>query len=78
MPVVNEAVRDAVRAAMKEQGLTQEQVAERIGVHRVHVSRMLTGEVGEISRPWKALLELVGLQVVPEPISTLPTPEPTP
>lgn len=75
MPAVNEAVRNAVRAAMKEQGLTQEQVAERIGVHRVHVSRMLTGEVGEVSRPWKELLALVGIEAVPVTVKPV-TPAP--
>lgn len=63
---MNEDVRSAVKAAMKERGLTQEQVAEELGVDRVYVTRMLSGSVSETPRRWEDLLKLLGLRLTVE------------
>ncbi|CAM3836501.1 helix-turn-helix transcriptional regulator [Deinococcus frigens] len=62
---MNEAIRNAVRDAMKAKGLTQEQMAERIGVHRVHVNRMLTGASSDVPDAWQKMLDEVGLDLAP-------------
>lgn len=62
---MNEAVRQAVKVALKEQGLTQEQVAEEIGLHRVQVNRLLNGKSNDVPDSWQRLLELAGLDLAP-------------
>lgn len=64
MKGMNEDTRNAVRDAMKAQGITQEQMAERLGVHRVHVSRMLTGAASQMPDAWRKLLDELGLDIV--------------
>lgn len=62
---MNEAVRQAVKAAMKERGLTQERVAEEIGLHRVQVNRLLNGKSNDVPESWKRILDLVGIDLAP-------------
>ncbi len=52
-----------IAAKRRELGMTQEQAAQAIGVHRVTLARWEAG--GEVSAEhWPAILEVLGIEVV--------------
>jgi transcriptional regulator with XRE-family HTH domain len=60
---VNEEVRTQVKARMKEKGLTQQAVADALGVDRVYVNRMLSGNASQVPGRWADLLKELGLEL---------------
>lgn len=75
-----------VRQARKQAGLTQEQLAERIGVRRLWVVRFENGkaevELGAVMRALRALgvaldVSLAGVRGIHEPAAGLPDRQPT-
>ncbi|WP_175607322.1 helix-turn-helix transcriptional regulator [Deinococcus marmoris] len=63
---MNQDVRQAVKTVIKEKGLTQEQVAEALGVNRVYVNRMLSGSTSKMPGRWSELLEYLDLRLTVE------------
>lgn len=60
---MNDEVRDAVRKAMKEQGISQVKLAEELGVDRVNLTRALSGRSGKIPDLWQRIFERFGLEI---------------
>lgn len=53
--------RAAVRAALKDVGLTQVQVARDLGISEKHLSQMLTGKADGSLRLWVEMVGLLGM-----------------
>jgi transcriptional regulator with XRE-family HTH domain len=64
---VNQEVRKQVKAAMKAKGLTQQALADELGVKRVYVNRMLSGDTSNVPGRWSDLLTLLGLELTVKP-----------
>lgn len=60
---------------MKARGLTQQAMADKMGVDRVYVNRMLSGNASNPPGHWAAMLDLLGLELVAKPKED---PEPSP
>ncbi|MFB9991199.1 helix-turn-helix domain-containing protein [Deinococcus oregonensis] len=63
---VNEDVRAALLAALKEKGISQAELARRIGVPRQNINRAITGNDPQGKTPplWERMLEEAGLKLV--------------
>jgi transcriptional regulator with XRE-family HTH domain len=62
-PPAGDLVRDAIRAALAEQGITQLELARRAGMGPVHVSRFLRGRRDVTTRVANRMLAALGLEV---------------
>lgn len=61
---MNKEVVRQVKALMKEDGITQDVLAERMRVERIYVNRMLTASTSLMPKRWAQLLDVLGLEVV--------------
>ncbi|GGL16021.1 helix-turn-helix domain-containing protein [Deinococcus radiotolerans] len=61
---MNKEVVRQVKAMMKEDGITQDVLAERMQVERIYVNRMLTASTSLMPKRWRQLLDVLGLEVV--------------
>jgi len=64
---IEKLLRDQVREALFKQRLTQAQLAEKTGIHRVHINKMLNGQSGKFPNAWERVLEALGLEVQVKP-----------
>ncbi|WP_231557291.1 helix-turn-helix domain-containing protein [Deinococcus sp. YIM 77859] len=64
---MNEQVRRAVRERMQEQGLTQTELGELVGMAQPNVQRLLAGRVGAVPESWQRVLDALGLELVAVP-----------
>ncbi len=64
---MNHTIRANVKEIIEQQGITQTELAENIGVSRQYISAMLTGERGEIPSTWGKLLDVLGLELTTFP-----------
>ncbi len=67
MTGMNEQVRRAVRERMQEQGLTQTELGELVGMAQPNVQRLLAGRVGAVPESWQRVLDALGLELVAVP-----------
>lgn len=72
MQTVNQEVRKEVRDAMKRRGITQQAAADALGVDRVYVNRMLSGDTSNTPGRWADLLGLLGLELTVKPVTPAP------
>lgn len=61
---MNEQVRQAVKARMKERGITQVKLAQEVGMEQPNVQRLLAGRVGAVPDSWQKVLDALGLELV--------------
>lgn len=61
---MNMKIREAVRERMNAEGLTQTELARRLGMEPNNLSRMLSGGSGKIPEAWQQLLDALNLEVV--------------
>lgn len=64
---MNDQVRRAVRERMQEQGLTQTELGEQVGMAQPNVQRLLAGRVGTVPESWQNILDALGLELVAVP-----------
>ncbi len=64
---MNEQVRQAVRARMKERGITQVKLAREVGMEQPNIQRLLAGRVGAVPDSWQKVLDALGLKLIAEP-----------
>lgn len=64
---MNEQVRQAVKAALKEKGVTQAHLAEMTGIERPNITRLLSGSVGKVPDNWQKVLNALDLELVAQP-----------
>lgn len=61
---MNDEIRAKLREKMRAKGMTQEQVAEALGIAPPNLSRMLKeGGSGATPRNWQALYDLLGVEL---------------
>ena len=63
MKNVNEGIREQVKAIMASRNITQEQLAELMGIERVNLTRMLSGRSGSLPKNWQKLIDVMGLEL---------------
>lgn len=61
---MNRDVVKQVKQLMREDGITQDVLAERMRVERIYVNRMLTNNTSKMPRRWQQLLDELGYEVV--------------
>ncbi len=64
---VNEKIVKTVKAKMKEDGVTQEALANRLGMKRTNLVRMVNGHIGSVPRRWQEVLDELGLELIAVP-----------
>ena len=64
---MTERIRQTIRERMSEQGLTQEELGERVGMSQPNVARALSGRSGSIPDTWRRILEELGLELIAVP-----------
>lgn len=67
MDHMNEGIRRAVRVSLAERDMSQTDLAEKIGVSRQYVSRIMQGQVGKIPPAWQRILDALDLDLVAVP-----------
>ena len=62
---VNEQLRNALLAVLKERDISQAELARRAGVPRQNISRALTSESpqGKVPPIWEKMLDALGLEL---------------
>ncbi len=68
--VVNSQIRNAAGKAVERQGLTQKQLAERVGMSQPAVGRVLNGARKGDPDSWQRILGALGLELVAVPKGT--------
>lgn len=58
---MTDEVRAKAKARLAEKGLSQRQLAERLGRHPQYVWDVLSGKSGNIPKSWRDILEELGL-----------------
>lgn len=61
---MNDAIREAVKQAMKDQGLSQVTLAKELDIDRVNLTRILSGRSGKPPETWSKILDRLGLELV--------------
>lgn len=61
---MNEQVRQAVKARMKERGITQVKLAGEVGMEQPNIQRLLAGRVGTVPDSWQKVLDALGLELI--------------
>lgn len=68
MTGMNADVRDAVKAALEQKGMTQAELARRIGMERPNLHRLLSGKSGQVPEAWQKILKELGLELTARPV----------
>ena len=56
-------IRTAVKETMREEGITQTDIAAQFGVPRTSITRLLSGTSGAVPSLWARLLDELGLEL---------------
>ncbi|WP_245588482.1 helix-turn-helix domain-containing protein [Deinococcus pimensis] len=64
---MNEQVRAAAKARMKERQLTQTELAKKTGLTQPALAKLLNGNVGRVPENWQRILDELGLELVAIP-----------
>lgn len=67
---MNDEIREGVRAELKRRGLTHAQMAEQLGMPRPQLTRMLTGQSGQVPEAWRKLFGALDLHLTVAPCNT--------
>ena len=64
---MNTKVREQVRQVLEQRGMTQSELARRVGVKRMNLNRLLSERGSEIPRTWQKVLDELKLELVIQP-----------
>ena len=67
MTGMNSEVREAVKAALGQKGMSQAELARRLGMERGNLNRLLQGKSGQVPEVWQKVLDELGLKLVAVP-----------
>ena len=67
---MNPKIIDAVKTKMQADGITQTALAERMGIERTNLVRIVNGHIGTVPKRWQQLLDELGLELVAVPKGT--------
>ncbi len=63
MRTMTDEIRHAVKVALAQKRLTQGELAQRIGVSPVHLSRMMKGKRSSVPEAWQRVFDELGLEL---------------
>lgn len=61
--VMNSEVIKAVKQNMQDAGVSQGELAKRIGIERPNLTRLLSGRSGRVPDNWQKILNELGLEL---------------
>lgn len=64
---MNDHIRKEVRIAMIRAGVTQTELANKLGLSRQHLNHLLTGHRGKLPDAWGKLFDELGLELTVKP-----------
>jgi transcriptional regulator with XRE-family HTH domain len=64
--IVNEKITGAIRQKMKEKGLTQKELSERVGLSQPNLARLLAGRSPRVPDSLQKVLDHLGLELTAE------------
>jgi len=64
---MNQQIRETVKGVIRERGLTQQQLADEMGIARTHLNQMLSGKLGQVPPRWALLADALDLEIVIQP-----------
>jgi transcriptional regulator with XRE-family HTH domain len=64
---MNEKIVQTVKAKMKADGISQQALANRLGMERTNLVRLVNGHVGSVPRRWQEVLDELGLELIAVP-----------
>ena len=64
---MNDKIVETVKAKMKDDGITQEALANRLGMARTNLVRLVNGHVGSVPKRWQDVLDALGLELIAVP-----------
>lgn len=65
---MTDEVRAKVRGRLEELGISQRQLAQRLGRHPQYIWDVLNGKSGNIPKSWRDILAAVGLELTVRPV----------
>ena len=60
---MNESITSGIRRKMKEQGVTQVELSEQLGISRPNLSRLLSGRSPRVPDSLQRVLDRLGLEL---------------
>ncbi|GAA5513799.1 hypothetical protein Dcar01_02547 [Deinococcus carri] len=60
-------IREAMRAALKARGWTQQQLADHLGVSKSAIAQLLSGAYGKVPSSLLEALDVLGLELIAAP-----------
>lgn len=69
---MNDHIRSVVKQVLKQRGITQLELAQKLGMKPPHISRMLSSGAdggGKVPENWEAILEALQLELTVQPSS---------
>jgi len=67
MNETDQTIRQAIREAMLSQGLTQAELAQKLGVKQPSVAQLISGKYGAVPASLLNALDALGLEIVIQP-----------
>lgn len=61
---VNDDIRRAIRIELAKQNMSQAELAEKMGMSRQYLNRVMLGQIGKIPKTWEKLLDEFDLELV--------------
>lgn len=61
---MNGEVRSFVKQVMREKGISQTELAQRTGLERSAVTRLLSGTVGKVPENWQRILDELQVDLI--------------
>lgn len=64
---MNDKIVETVKTKMKSDGITQAVMADRLGMARTNLVRLVNGHIGSVPKRWQDVLNELGLEVIAVP-----------
>jgi transcriptional regulator with XRE-family HTH domain len=64
---MNEKIVQTVKAKMKQDGISQQALADRLGMQRTNLVKIVNGHVSGVPRRWQEVLDELGLELIAVP-----------
>ena len=61
---VNDHIRQAIRIELAKRNMKQTELAEKMGMSKQYLNRVMLGQIGKIPKTWEKLLEEFDLELV--------------
>ncbi len=61
---VNDHIRQAIRIELAKRNMKQAELAEKMGMSKQYLNRIMLGQIGKIPKTWEKLLDEFDLELV--------------